>query len=262
VKNTENLQILDTLPIGITFYDKSGKLTYSNPQARKFFKKGVPSTLSKLEISREDIKTLKKGLTLTTSKNSYNELIIKPLEKMKNGCIVVIQDIFYNEDLKYLAIYDSMTGLYNRNFFEAELKRLKNSREFPISIISADLDNLKKTNDKYGHQAGDKLIVSVGNILKECVRKYDILARVGGDEFSVLVPKADKVVVEKIINRIYKKIKLVNKSTRRVKLAVSTGYSTAMSTKELKNTINEADKEMYKMKMKKVALDKVSKKEV
>jgi len=262
MKDKENLHLINILPIGVALYDKSGKLIYSNPKARKVFKKGVPGTLTKLEINKEDMKTLRKGLTLTTSKNSYNELVIKPLEKLNEGCIVVFQDIFDDDNLKYLAVYDSMTGLYNRNFFEAELKRLRNSRNFPISIISADLDNLKKTNDKYGHQAGDKLIISAGNILKECVRKDDILARIGGDEFSVLVPKADKATVERIFTRIYRKIELVNKSTRRIKFRISIGYSIAKNRKALRSTIEKADAEMYKVKIQKAALDKVSKKKL
>ena len=92
------------------------------------------------------------------------------------------------EELKYLSIHDTLTGLYNRNFFMAEIERLERGRAFPISIVMADADHLKETNDRQGHPAGDALLKRIAQTLTIAFRAEDVIARIGGDEFAVLLP--------------------------------------------------------------------------
>src|SRR6056297_2302327 len=88
------------------------------------------------------------------------------------------------EEIKRLSFYDQLTELYNRRYFENELKRLDKSRQLPIIIIVGDMDNLKNINDNYGHKKGDEFIKKTGDILNNSVRKENVVARIGGDEFA------------------------------------------------------------------------------
>src|SRR6056297_3932859 len=117
-----------------------------------------------------------------------------------------------------------MTGLYNRRFFESEMERLNKSRKLPISIIMSDINGLKKVNDQYGHAKGDQYIKTVANEIKKAVRQEDILARVGGDEFAILLPYTNEEDVKKIEKRIQNNVhKLDEKSDYPV--GISTGYA-------------------------------------
>jgi diguanylate cyclase (GGDEF)-like protein len=88
---------------------------------------------------------------------------------------------------------DSLTELYNRRYFveysECEFQRVKRHLD-TMFLISIDIDNFKHINDKYGHPVGDKALIAVAKCLVPCIRQEDVLARIGGEEFSVLLPEA------------------------------------------------------------------------
>ncbi|MCX7711333.1 MAG: diguanylate cyclase [Clostridia bacterium] len=106
------------------------------------------------------------------------------------------------KEIKYLSFHDSLTGLYNRAFFEQELKRLDTVRQYPLSVIIGDMNGLKITNDVFGHSAGDKLLQSVAKIIRTSCREEDIIARWGGDEFSIILPKTTEEAAMEICERI------------------------------------------------------------
>ena len=113
------------------------------------------------------------------------------------------------EKMRYLSFHDALTGLYNRAYFEEELRRLKASRQYPITIIACDLDNLKTINDQFGHEAGDRAIKAAAKILGAgTFRKEDVVARTGGDEFMIILPSMDinkkPIIKERIENGIAK----------------------------------------------------------
>ena len=100
----------------------------------------------------------------------------------------------------YLSYHDQLTGLYNRRFYEEELRRLDTERNLPITLVMADVNGLKLTNDAFGHLAGDQLLINIAEIIKKECRADDIVSRTGGDEFIMLLPKTDSASAEKIVS--------------------------------------------------------------
>jgi len=156
------------------------------------------------------------------------------------------------ERLTYLSLHDIMTGVYNRAFFEEEMSRLSKSRYYPISILVADMDNLKNINDQYGHQAGDLALRNIARIIKDCFRSEDVIARIGGDEMAVLLQGLDAIGTLNAKERILSAIEAYNQhSNSDVKLSISIGWGTAIAGDSLTSTFKLADERMYMEKKRK-----------
>jgi diguanylate cyclase (GGDEF)-like protein len=111
------------------------------------------------------------------------------------------------ENIRFLGFHDPLTSLYNRAFFEAEFERLDQERLLPLSVIFADMNNLKYINDSFGHTVGDDCLIQVADILKDACRREDIVCRWGGDEFVILLPGTTNDVGNKICDRIRRRCK-------------------------------------------------------
>jgi len=163
--------------------------------------------------------------------------------------LAIVRDISQRkqaeEQLKYASQHDALTGLYNRGFFEAEMGRLERSREFPISILMVDLDHLKKVNDSHGHDIGDLLLKRVANVLTKAFRKEDIIARIGGDEFAVLLPKTSAVFVNDLVMRVRQSINDDNNENPEIPLRLSLGVDTSNSPLPLSVVLKRADQNLY-----------------
>ncbi len=156
----------------------------------------------------------------------------------------------YEEQLKHISLHDALTGLYNRLYFEEELKRLEGGRSYPISIISADLDGLKLINDTMGHDKGDEFLTDTAWVLEKALRKSDIIARIGGDEFSVILPNTDEKIGEEIIGRIKREIEIYNLQSLKIPLSISLGVATTKGPEQsLNEVLKTADELMYKDKL-------------
>ncbi|MBM7558051.1 diguanylate cyclase domain-containing protein [Halanaerobacter jeridensis] len=143
-----------------------------------------------------------------------------------------------------LVYYDPLTEIYNRRYYEEELKRLNTSRQLPLSIILADVNRLKLTNDIFGHQQGDKLLKEVAEIINSSTRVEDIIARWGGDEFGILLPNTNTKETKKIMRRI--KMACHNSSLKPIPPNISLGAATKRSQEEDINKIfNQAESRMY-----------------
>ena len=209
------------------------------------------------ELSNKVIKgtRIKKEVIRKTKDNKkiYVSLHGIPIKTEENqiGIYAVYRDITKrkNEEKKIqqLSFHDQLTGLYNRRYFEDTIKRLNNSRKLPIGIITADINNLKEINDLYGHSTGDQYIKKVAKIIKSSVRCEDIVARVGGDEFTIILPETNEKEIEVIEKRIQKRFN--NTDLKGNLLKVSTGCAVKTQREDkLKKTVKRSDDNMYKMK--------------
>jgi diguanylate cyclase (GGDEF)-like protein len=152
------------------------------------------------------------------------------------------------EELRRLSTHDILTGLYNRTFFEEEFKRLSLGRRFPISILAADVDGLKVVNDSLGHEAGDRLLKLAAEVMFGAFRAGDVVARVGGDEFCVLLAEADDQIVMESMERIRQRLEHVNGTCSEFKINISLGAATAQAAGELSGTLKTSDERMYQEK--------------
>jgi diguanylate cyclase (GGDEF)-like protein/PAS domain S-box-containing protein len=150
------------------------------------------------------------------------------------------------EELRYLSTHDALTGLFNRAFFEAEVSRLQRSRQFPVSVVMVDVDGLKDTNDNQGHAAGDELLRAAAHLLQSAFRAEDILARIGGDEFAILLPMTDSAAAHGMLERVRKSIAGHARERRALYLSLSLGSATANTPAMLADALKQADRRMYR----------------
>ncbi|MFA5015002.1 MAG: diguanylate cyclase [Actinomycetota bacterium] len=174
----------------------------------------------------------------------------------KEGKLFAIESIMHNiserkkieERLSYMSFHDSLTDLYNRAYFEEELKRLDTKRQLPLSVVVGDINGLKLINDAFGHKEGDEMLQSCANVLKSCCRSEDIVARWGGDEFSMLLPNTSEEVALNIVKRI--KEKSAKTKGGRITLSISLGVATKnKSHQDFTKMIKKAEDNMYRNKL-------------
>ncbi|WP_018250203.1 diguanylate cyclase [Orenia marismortui] len=149
------------------------------------------------------------------------------------------------EKIKYINYHDDLTGLYNRKFYEEELKRLDTQRKMPLSIIIGDANGLKLTNDIFGHEMGDQLLQEMARLLKKSAREEDIISRWGGDEFGIILPNTDREDVARIIKRI--KDNLANSDFGPIKPHIALGSATKFKvSQDIEEIFSQAEDQMYK----------------
>jgi len=164
------------------------------------------------------------------------------------GFLLVIGVVYLSTvKLLHIGFYDSLTGLYNRNYFEQESNRIAAGRYDPVGFVSIDVDGLKVVNDTLGHGAGDALLVTVGKIIKRCFPPTEVTLRFGGDEFAVLMLQTDGAALENVCQRLYQRIDEYNKTNVSVPVSVSVGWAVGNlgSGKSIHELMAEADKMMY-----------------
>jgi len=182
--------------------------------------------------------------------DSYCE--IRMVKSGENNVLAVLRDITIRkkleEKLEYLSYNDQLTGLYNRRFYEEELKRLDVKENYPLTIVLGDVNGLKLINDSFGHVIGDELIKKSAQIIKNGCRAQDVIIRLGGDEFILLLPKTDIYEAEEIIehiNNLSRKEKIQN-----IDISISFGYETKRYEEEdIQNVFTKAEDYMYKRKL-------------
>lgn len=165
-----------------------------------------------------------------------------------------IQHVKLQEKTRAMSVTDELTGLYNRRGFftlaERELK-VANRHKIKMFLIYVDLDNLKEINDTFGHLKGDMVLIETAKILRGTFRQSDIIARIGGDEFTAVLIETTEAYAETIISRLRKNIDILNeKITQGYKFSISTGIACydPESPSSIVELLNHADKSMYEQK--------------
>ncbi len=211
---------------------------------------GTTSMERELVYARLDgklIYTLTKILVMPGYEDSWGRILFSNID-------ITVRKLT-EERLTYISLHDIMTSLYNRAFFDEELARFEKSCLRPISILVMDMDNFKAINDRLGHQRGDQALQCIADIIRSCFRKEDVCARIGGDEFGVLLPAVDSDMAQKAKERIIKGVnKFNNENSDSMPLSLSIGFSTAEKNGSLEEAFKQADKAMYIEKKSKIKI--------
>lgn len=155
------------------------------------------------------------------------------------------------QDLEYRITHDALTDLYNREYFELKFDEYNEQTNVPVAIIVCDLDELKYINDNYGHKEGDALIKATANLLNRFSSNTITVARIGGDEFVLLVAETTKKETERLVQSIRKEIDMHNENGSDVIIKMSIGHAFAQNSKgKMTELFSQADKNMYKDKLK------------
>jgi len=259
----------------IIIFDKNHCIVDINDEFKKVFRyqlnevKGmdiddVMEKGKKNAANREGTKLLLSGKQVQLEEKRYSkngvaiDCLIKGIPviidgKLAGGFVmyVDITEIKKKEEkIRYISLHDKMTGLYNRRYFEDEMSRINKSRRLPVSLIVADIDGLKKINDNYGHKKGDEYIKRSADIINSVTRSADIVARIGGDEFAVILPHTGKKVASEVVKRIQEICKKESYKSRN-KISISAAYAVKDNqSKSLNEVFKQADENMYDLKRK------------
>jgi diguanylate cyclase (GGDEF)-like protein/PAS domain S-box-containing protein len=212
----------------------------------------LDQVLSESQVRDRPNETILMAKTGCATPIEYRAASIRSDSGLGIGMVLVFRDITERKQaedkLQYLSTHDSLTGLYNRAYFEEELARLERGRHFPVSVIVGDIDRFKTTNDIYGHQAGDKVLRDAAEVIKGAFRAEDVVTRIGGDEFVILLPLTDASATTEAILRIKENLAAYNDAHKEYPLSISFGAATAKKG-PLTETLKEADKRMYREKV-------------
>ena len=181
---------------------------------------------------------------------AFNCSPIQSADGAVSGAVLVLRDISelkkHTEQMEYLSYHDSLTGLYNRAFFEQACNSLQKGEVVPVTIIMGDANGLKHANDVYGHEAGDILLQTIANAFKNACRSNDIIARWGGDEFVAILPGLTRDRAKMIVKNIQR---FCEESPGPVKASVALGVATKESPSILlTDLLKVAERRMYLLK--------------
>jgi diguanylate cyclase (GGDEF)-like protein/PAS domain S-box-containing protein len=272
--NEKLAAIIAASPLAILTLDADNRILSWNTAAENMFgwtEKEVLGCLNPTVAKNKQLEFLhylKQTVTTNTNKSMETTLIKKDGTEMDaavslapfsskgkvNSIVALISDISEQKkrekQLEYLSLHDALTGICNRAYFEREMKRLEKGRHKNIGMIICDLDGLKLYNDSMGHSVGDILLKAAAQAIKSCFRESDVVARIGGDEFAVLLPGADLDTVKESCERIQRALNEYNKTHKEHYLSVSIGYAAAEGEQiNMAELFKEADNNMYKEKM-------------
>jgi len=168
------------------------------------------------------------------------------------GIVLVFRDVSekneQRKEIEYLSFHDALTGLYNRRFLEEELLRLDIEKNLPISIIMGDVNGLKLTNDIFGHAHGDVFLKKIAEVMRRTCRADDIIARWGGDEFVILLPKTTVEQAKQIKKRI--KTEFARDGVQVIKGNISLGCDVKTSVDQsIMECLDSAEEKMYAAKI-------------
>jgi diguanylate cyclase (GGDEF)-like protein/PAS domain S-box-containing protein len=263
-------KLFDTAPDAIALVDEEGRfLTVNSSMAENFgmshqqlegrhFREVMPADLAESRIAQGRAAIEKGGLVYFEDEREGRHLqhyyVPVSTSSGKRTFQVIARDITEQKQaedkLNYLSFRDVLTGLYNRNFFEEEMKRLKSGHSGAVAIAICDLDGLKFINDTLGHESGDELLMRTADILRQTFRPDDVIARIGGDEFAVLMALHRDADAEAPVRRLRERVEAYNKGEPKMFLSLSIGYAASRERPaDMQGLMREADNRMYREKI-------------
>ncbi len=185
--------------------------------------------------------------TVTIESGSFKQEDAELAELLMLHALGAFEKIKKTREIQFLAFHDSLTGLYNRTFFDEEVSRVDTSRNLPISVIFADVNGLKALNDSFGHFYGDDYLKTISSTIMESCRHEDLVVRWGGDEFVVLLLRTDTEMAEEIVSRIEKNLSKIDCFA--VEASVSFGVATKRDmVTDFHDVLRNAELAMYSKK--------------
>ncbi len=230
--------------IGTSHFD------YLHPEDRKYLINVLRKNLQTNEVMAEDYRLRKKTGEYIWVR-SHTKIFLKNGEfDIARGLLFDINEEKLKEkEIMYLNTHDNLTGLKNRVYWEKVFSEYKDNLEvLPLSIIIADINGLKEINDQYGHETGDTILISTAEILQDKIADKGIVARIGGDEFVIMLPNTDEDAANLLIKEIENEIKEIEEDNFFFNL--SFGIATKYNKEEdLRDILLHSEDIMYKKKL-------------
>ncbi|MBV1708598.1 MAG: diguanylate cyclase [Erysipelothrix sp.] len=269
--------VLRSIGDGVITVDKEGKIDFLNPMAAQILELNSTcigerfdeqlkflSTLTKEAIEspvtqclkNRKVQSMQQQITMVTrqGKSLEVETNASPLinQNTIEGVVLVFRDVTLRlakeREIEYLSYHDGLTGLYNRRFYEEEIRRLDMPRNLPITLVVGDVNGLKVINDGFGHPMGDQLIQQAAQAIKNSCRNDEIIARTGGDEFAILLPGVNETEAEKVIARMRKNA--AESVIMGLPVSIAFGYATKTDPNQsIFKVLQMAEDNMYQNKM-------------
>jgi diguanylate cyclase (GGDEF)-like protein/PAS domain S-box-containing protein len=269
--------LLEAAPDAIVVVDQDGTIVLVNSQAERMFGYGreelIGATIETLVPERfrlqhvgdrsryasaPSTRPMGSALDLIGRRKDESEFPVEiSLSPLTLGgervTISIVRDVTERKQFEwklwFVSTHDVLTGFYNRLYFEDQLARLKRGRQFPVSVMVVDLDGLKEINDTRGHAAGDEMLRRAAVVLTSSFRAEDLMARIGGDEFAILLPATDAAEAAEAVIRVRTTLEAHNAATPQPPLRVSVGAATARKNESLPEVLRRADRLMYEDKL-------------
>lgn len=172
-----------------------------------------------------------------------NKRLVLSLMRGLSASVRYTTDIFMEAASR--STHDALTGLYNRSLFESLVEVLDENRPPQVSAILVDIDGLKRVNDTQGHAAGDEMIQRTAAILRAAFRVEDAVARIGGDEFAIILPKTGPAEGQQAVERIQAQLESYNRQHPEFPICFSIGLATGSPDCPMQEIIQQADLRMY-----------------
>lgn len=177
---------------------------------------------------------------------------IKSEDGKISGVVMVFRDVSLerekNRQIRFLSYHDALTGLYNRRYMEEAIRGLNSDNNLPFAVIMGDVNGLKITNDVFGHAAGDNLLRKVAELFEKNCRRYDFIARWGGDEFVMLMPHTTLEEAEEIIQKIKTDNTAMDDSGLRLSISLGCALRDTVE-RTVQAVLREAEENMYHQKL-------------
>lgn len=219
---------------------------------------GEPLSCPVAEVIRDGKTIHLQNHTMLITKDGDHRIIEDSAAPIRNqdgdltGVILVFRDVTERkrkqDEIRYLSLHDHLTGLHNRRYFSEELARLDDPKHYPLGVMMIDLNGLKIINDAYGHDIGDEALVKSARVMEEVIADRGVLARVGGDEFTVALSKTSTEELQALKEAILDGI--AQESIQNMKLSLSIGYELKTEADQsLADLYKDAENIMYKYKL-------------